>query len=73
MAESFVSSSKVSAGNKGRPGKFSWRLGDGRLSRSEKLEIISLVAAIGVSECSAWLIPILERDSRDSTMERWRC
>ncbi len=36
---------------------------DGRsLSRAERLEIISLVAAVGITECSAWIVPILERD-----------
>lgn len=31
------------------------------LSRTERLEIISLVAAADMSECSAWVIPMLER------------
>ena len=35
------------------------------LSRAERLEIISMVAAVGMSECSAWIIPMLERDDRD--------
>ena len=40
------------------------------LSRAERLEIISLVAA-GVSECSAWIVPMLERDGidKDPNME----
>lgn len=36
-----------------------------RLSRAERLEIISLVAAAGMSECSAWMIPTLERSGSD--------
>jgi hypothetical protein len=36
-----------------------YRAGRG-LSRAERLEIISLVAAAGLSECSAWMIPTLE-------------
>jgi hypothetical protein len=35
------------------------------LSRAERLEIISLVAAAGVTECSAWLVPVLERNGFD--------
>ncbi len=35
---------------------------DRGLSRAERLEIVSLVAALGVTECSAWLIPMLERN-----------
>lgn len=35
------------------------------LSRAERLEIISLVAAVGVTESSAWLVPMLERDGFD--------
>lgn len=37
----------------------------GCLSRAERLEIISLVAAAGVTECSAWLVPMLERGGLD--------
>ena len=35
------------------------------LSRAERLEIISLVAAVGMSECSAWINPMLERGGPD--------
>ena len=35
------------------------------LSRAERLEIIWLVAAVGVSEFSAWIVPMLERDGID--------
>jgi len=45
---------------------------DGRwFSQAERLEIISLVAAVGFSECSAWIVPMLERDGidQDSNME----
>ena len=42
------------------------------LSRAERLEIISLVAAVGMSECSAWIIPMLERGGpeEDPRMEK---
>lgn len=47
---------------------------DGRLSRAERLEMIFCVAAAGTSECSAWIIPILERsDVNDPTTEKWKC
>ena len=45
--------------------EFTRSAGDRCLSRAERLEIISLVAAVGVTECSAWLVPILERDGFD--------
>ena len=38
---------------------------DRNLSRAERLEIISMVAAVEMSECSAWIIPMLERGGRD--------
>ncbi len=40
------------------------------LSRAERLEVISLVSA-GVSECSAWIVAMLERDGidKDPNME----
>jgi hypothetical protein len=37
----------------------------GALSRAERLEIISLVAAVGMSECVASIIPLLERGTPD--------
>jgi len=42
------------------------------LSRAERLEIISLVTAVGMSECSAWMIPTLERcgPDEDPRMEK---
>ncbi|WP_194478115.1 hypothetical protein [Bradyrhizobium sp. CCBAU 53338] len=47
---------------------------DGRRSRAERLEIISCVAATGMSECSAWIVPILERTiEEDPTMEKRKC
>lgn len=48
---------------------------DGRLSRAERLEIISLVAMVGSSECSAWIIPLLERGGPDDElrMEAMKC
>lgn len=70
MAKSFATSSTL-AGDLARPGKSSLCSGDRRLSRAERMEIISLVAAVGVNEFSAWLIPMLERGGHDegSTME----
>lgn len=49
--------------------------GDGRLSRAGRLEMISLVAAVGMSECSAWIIPMLERVGLDEDlrMEGRKC
>lgn len=46
-----------------------------RVSRAERLEIISLVAAAGMSECSAWMIPTLERSGpdEDQRMEKITC
>lgn len=35
------------------------------LSRAERLEIISAIATVGMSECPAWIIPILERGGSD--------
>lgn len=48
---------------------------DGRRSRAERLEIISCIAATGMSESSAWIIPMLERSdlNEDSTTEKWKC
>lgn len=45
------------------------------LSRAERLEFISLVAAVGISECSAWIIPMLERGGPDGgpLMEKLKC
>jgi hypothetical protein len=54
----------------------SQRLGsERRRSRAERLDIIFRVAAAGASECSAWIIPMLERGdlNEDSTRETWRC
>lgn len=48
---------------------------EGCLSRAERLEIISLVATVGMSECSAWLILMLERGGPevDPRMEGMKC
>jgi len=43
--------------------------GSGSLSRAERLEIISPVAALGMSECSAWIIPVLELATPIKTRE----
>ena len=45
------------------------------LSRAERLEMISLVAAVGMSECPAWMIPTLERSgpNEDPRMEKMAC
>jgi uncharacterized protein (DUF2249 family) len=39
--------------------------GSGSLSRAERLEFISLVAALVMGECWAWIIPMLERGDPD--------
>jgi len=51
------------------------RADDRCLSRAERLEIISQVATMGMSECSAWIIPMLERGVPDdnSRMEKMKC
>lgn len=41
-------------------GKPSWPRG-GRLSRAERMEIFCCIAATGMSDCPAWIIPMLER------------
>ncbi len=58
-----------------RPGETGWYRGGRALSRAERLEVISLVATIGPSECSAWIIPMLERGGpdEDRRMEKPRC
>ena len=43
---------------------------DRGLSRAERLEIVSLIAAAGISECSGWVIPVLERSGLES--QEWR-
>lgn len=56
-------------------GRSQRRSNDGRRSRAERLEIIFRVAAAGVNECSAWIIPTLERSglNEDSATEKWKC
>lgn len=75
MAESIASVSDAPVGDLLRHGESSQYSGDGYLSRAERLEIISLVAAVGMSECSAWIIPMLERGDPDEDwrMERMKC
>jgi hypothetical protein len=34
--------------------------GGHNLSRAERLETILVLATVGISECSAWIIPMLE-------------
>ncbi len=54
----------------------SGRSPDGRgLSCAERLEIMSLVAAVGMNECSAWIIPMLDRGdgNEDPRMEKITC
>lgn len=58
MIDSLTSLSDVSVGDLRRHGESSRCSGDGRLSRTERLEIISFVAAAGMSECSAWIVPM---------------
>jgi len=49
--------------------------GSGSLSRAERMEMISLVAAFGMNECSAWFIPMLERGEpiEDYRIEKPKC
>lgn len=71
MAESVGSISGIPARGPERHGKPSRYVGHGRPSRAERLEIISRIAAVGVSECSAWIVAILERSdvNEDPGME----
>lgn len=77
MGKSLASTSDVPIGYPLRYGKSNRYSGggSGRLSRAERLEIICLVVAAGMSECSAWIIPLLERDSPfdDPMMEKMQC
>jgi hypothetical protein len=54
-----------------RPDEFG-RCSSGCLSRAERLEIISLVAAVAMSECCTWIIPMLERGRFDEDPREWR-
>lgn len=47
----------------------------GHLSRTERLEIISCVAAAEMGECSAWIVPMLEHSdlNEDQAMEQRKC
>jgi hypothetical protein len=58
-----------------RHGKSNRRTNEGCRSRAERLEIISLVATAGMGECSAWIIPMLERGNPDEypRTEEIRC
>jgi len=49
--------------------------GGGRISRTERLEIISFVATTEMTECFAWVISILERSglNEDASTETWKC
>lgn len=39
------------------------------LSRAQRLEIICQVAALGISECSGWIIPMLEHGGGDQDQD----
>lgn len=43
--------------------------GGHNLSCAERLEAISVLATVGMSECSAWIIPMLERGGPDGDPE----
>ena len=75
MVERQISASDALSNDIGRRNKFDRPCNDARLSPAERLEIISLVAAVGISECSAWIIPVLERDglNEDPRLERTKC
>jgi hypothetical protein len=63
MTEPLASTSRATLGDLLRHHGSS-RYPDSR-SRTERLEIISLIAGGGISECSAWIIPMLENGSLD--------
>ncbi len=71
MSRSLDSTPDVPVGDRRRHGKSSRSADDRCLSRAERLEIICLVAAVGMSECSAWIIPMLEHGGPDEIRE-WR-
>src|SRR5262245_55306795 len=75
MVERQISASDALSNDIGQRNKFDRPCSDARLSPAERLEIIALVAAVGISECSAWIIPVLERDglNEDSRLERTKC
>jgi hypothetical protein len=75
MVERLISASDPLSGDLGRRDKSGRWSGDACLSRAERLEIISLVTAVGMSECSAWIIPMLERGAldEDPKTERMKC
>jgi len=75
MARSRIWISDAPAAGSLRYETSSRRRGYRSLSRAERLEIISLVAAAGATECSAWIVPMLERDDlgEDPTMEKPEC
>jgi len=68
MANSVSSASGVPIRDPGRHGK-SGRYVDGYLSRTERMEIITHVAAAGMRECSAGIVRILERSDENEDPE----
>lgn len=75
MDKSRAWTSDMPTGDLLRHGKSKRCADEGCLSRAERLEIISLVATVGMSECSAWLILMLERGGPDDDprMEGMKC
>jgi hypothetical protein len=75
MVERLVSAANARSGELGRRDKSGRRSRDERLSRAERLKTISVVAAVGMSECSTWIIPMLERGGldEDPRMQRMKC
>lgn len=75
MSKSRIWSSDVPAAGSLRYETSSRHSGYRGLSRAERLEIISLVAAAGASECSAWILPMLEHDDfgDDPAAEKPKC
>jgi hypothetical protein len=74
LPKSFTVTSDVPVGDL-RHCKSSRGADDRCLSRAERLKIISLIAAVGMSECSAWINPMLERGGpdEDPRMEQMKC
>jgi hypothetical protein len=71
MSGAFVCACSVSGAAIMGKSPASLRADDYRLSPAERLEIISLIAAVGSAEGSAWIVPMLERGGPDEepTME----
>ena len=75
MGKSPTSTSDMPIGDLRRHAISGRHADDRCLSRAERLEIISAVAAVGMGECSAWIIPMLEHGGPDEgpRMEGKKC